>query len=451
MLAVVIAAAAVIVAHTETIGGQSPPPRWRVNAIGSDDYTARVAPDWMAVSKAGATAGELSPPPFRDAQGRVLLTTSVLFINDGTGGREFVRPAAFYLGESMESTFSRVCTSLGDLMPMQYCLNVVPTVLMEQVDSKVQMVEAATQALKPEHFSHAQWGGVLDAAYGFLRKTIRKDADAAADSLLLLALNKRVSRLEDAVVASSGVALASEGATTNTCSTTNNDSCAGSTHTHDRFPDVHRPDRCATIYDSFQPAALNPIQGLNGTKLLRTLAHRNELPILLNDMNLLGEGVEVGVDRGGYSAHILLHWTGRMLHLVDPWMAAGAYPAFREDHLEATLAHVAPYPGRFTVHRGFSTAVATEFTDSSLDFVYLDAQHNYMDVTNDLLVWWPKLKHGGLYCGDDFFSGYVSDGRSNFGVRDAVDEFASARGLRVYSTTGDLCGGRCPNWYLVKC
>ena len=28
-----------------------------------------------------------------------------------------------------------------------------------------------------------------------------------------------------------------------------------------------------------------------------------------------------------------------------------------------------------------------------------------------------QLKHGGLYCGDDFFSGYVSDGRSNFGMR----------------------------------
>ncbi len=32
------------------------------------------------------------------------------------------------------------------------------------------------------------------------------------------------------------------------------------------------------------------------------------------------------------------------------------------------------------------------------------------------------------------------------GVRDAVDEFAAARGLRVYSTTQDLCSGRCPNW-----
>ncbi len=54
-----------------------------------------------------------------------------------------------------------------------------------------------------------------------------------------------------------------------------------------------------------------------------------------------------------------------------------------------------PFPGRYTVHRGFSTAVATTFADASLDFVYLDAQHNYFDVMNDLLVWWPKV--GGLW------------------------------------------------------
>ncbi len=49
---------------------------------------------------------------------------------------------------------------------------------------------------------------------------------------------------------------------------------------------------------------------------------------------LVYAGVEVGVDRGGYSAHMLRNWHGDMLHLVDPWMAAGAYPAFREDALE---------------------------------------------------------------------------------------------------------------------
>jgi hypothetical protein len=42
-------------------------------------------------------------------------------------------------------------------------------------------------------------------------------------------------------------------------------------------------------------------------------------------------------------------------------------------------------------------------------------------------------------------------GVSNFGVRDAVDEFAAEHGFRVYSTREDICDGFCPNWYLVKC
>ncbi len=62
-----------------------------------------------------------------------------------------------------------------------------------------------------------------------------------------------------------------------------------------------------------------------------------------------------------------------------------------------------------------------------------------------------QLKKGGLFLGDDYFTGIVPPGGGNFGVRDAVQEFAAARGLRVYSTYEDLCEGRCPNWYLIKC
>ncbi len=42
-------------------------------------------------------------------------------------------------------------------------------------------------------------------------------------------------------------------------------------------------------------------------------------------------------------------------------------------------------------------------------------------------------------------------GSANFGVRDAVDEFAAEHGYRVYSTREDDCQGYCPNWYLLKC
>jgi hypothetical protein len=47
---------------------------------------------------------------------------------------------------------------------------------------------------------------------------------------------------------------------------------------------------------------------------------------------------------------------------------------------------------------------------------------------------------GGLFFGDDYFTGFVTNGGANFGVRDAVDEFAAHHGLRVYSTWGDNCG-----------
>jgi hypothetical protein len=51
-----------------------------------------------------------------------------------------------------------------------------------------------------------------------------------------------------------------------------------------------------------------------------------------------------------------------------------------------------------------------------------------------------QLRMGGLFFGDDYFTGFVTNGGANFGVRDAVDEFAAHHGLRVYSTWGDNCG-----------
>jgi hypothetical protein len=64
------------------------------------------------------------------------------------------------------------------------------------------------------------------------------------------------------------------------------------------------------------------------------------------------------VDRGKFSAHLLANWHGRMLHLVDPWLAGGAYSMGRENVYEEAQSRVAPFPGRFTFHRGFSTVVA---------------------------------------------------------------------------------------------
>lgn len=56
------------------------------------------------------------------------------------------------------------------------------------------------------------------------------------------------------------------------------------------------------------------------------------------------------------------------------------------------------------------------------DVIYIDARHDYKGVTEDLNVYWPLLKKGGLFFGDDFSSDF-------FGVIGAVQHFAFDVGI----------------------
>jgi Methyltransferase domain len=42
------------------------------------------------------------------------------------------------------------------------------------------------------------------------------------------------------------------------------------------------------------------------------------------------------------------------------------------------------------------------FPDASLDWVHLDARHDYVSVKNDIEAWLPKVKRGGWLSGDDY-------------------------------------------------
>jgi hypothetical protein len=45
---------------------------------------------------------------------------------------------------------------------------------------------------------------------------------------------------------------------------------------------------------------------------------------------------------------------------------------------------------------------AKKFADGSIDFIWVDAGHEYDEVLADLQAWWPKLKAQGIIGGDDF-------------------------------------------------
>jgi predicted O-methyltransferase YrrM len=64
-----------------------------------------------------------------------------------------------------------------------------------------------------------------------------------------------------------------------------------------------------------------------------------------------------------------------------------------------------------------STDAATTFKDCSIDMVFIDANHEYEYVKEDISAWWPKLKHGGLMCGHDYsikFGGVIRAVKERF-------------------------------------
>ena len=63
-----------------------------------------------------------------------------------------------------------------------------------------------------------------------------------------------------------------------------------------------------------------------------------------------------------------------------------------------------------------SIVAANLFSDKSIDFAFIDADHDYENVKADLIAWWPKIKPGGILAGHDYCSGWA-------GVSQAVDEF----------------------------
>lgn len=152
---------------------------------------------------------------------------------------------------------------------------------------------------------------------------------------------------------------------------------------------------------------------------------RSQFPDVLNQLGLLGLGAEVGVQRGVNASHIRRHWKGEKLFLVDSWkpyFGTTVDAIQHEIYLNDCRNHMAEFaPGSYEVMRMTSLDGCAQLTERGLmlDWVYLDAAHEYEKVVQDIGIWWNRVRSGGVIAGHD----YVPDGWHRNG--DAVTGYAS--------------------------
>jgi len=138
-----------------------------------------------------------------------------------------------------------------------------------------------------------------------------------------------------------------------------------------------------------------------------------------------GEGdtincVEIGVKSGRTMSEILPHFLSVHWTAVDPWVRTAGYTHWSSGQIarhEAKFDAVAAlYSDRVLKVKSKSAEAITLFDPGTVDLVFIDGDHSYEGVKQDITLYLPTLRPGGILAGHGY-------GHERFpGVAQAVDE-----------------------------
>jgi hypothetical protein len=150
-------------------------------------------------------------------------------------------------------------------------------------------------------------------------------------------------------------------------------------------------------------------------------------------------GIEIGVFKGEFSDQILKVVNPSKLYLLDLWsgvVGSGDKDGNNKEYVDLgkfySEAIIPKYDWdkRVVLLRMKSEYVVT--IQEEFDWCYIDGDHSYQGVLNDLNNIYDKIKTGGYICGHDYCE-------RTKGVISAVDEFCKSKGLKINYLTKDLC------------
>ena len=164
------------------------------------------------------------------------------------------------------------------------------------------------------------------------------------------------------------------------------------------------------------------------------------------------KGAEIGTGRGTYAGRLARYNPMCRIYCIDPWET---YDGLRDwtdadvlnEHWIAAKARLAQYP-EVRIIRKYSMDALEKYPDNSLDFVYIDANHTFPYMAEDLFYWSKKVKPGGIVSGHDYLKQTRKDGMVQ--VREVVDAYTEAFDINSWFVVDECTLKRAGSFFWVK-
>ena len=139
--------------------------------------------------------------------------------------------------------------------------------------------------------------------------------------------------------------------------------------------------------------------------------------------------LEIGTYKGWNAKSILKELNVKELYIIDPYEEYEDYlkaennktKKFMENCRKIAERRLFKWNNKLIWIKKKSGDAVNDIKDNSMDFIYIDGNHTYKYVLEDMNNYWPKLKKGGLFTGHDI--------TNHRGVGEALFEFCKEKNI----------------------
>jgi len=168
-----------------------------------------------------------------------------------------------------------------------------------------------------------------------------------------------------------------------------------------------------------------------------------DLPNIIKNLGEDIKGIEIGVCRAENIFYILENCNNvNLIEGIDPYSSFKDWNGFiftediMNEFYKITLKNIEEYKEKVILHKKSSREAFSLLKDDFYDYIFIDGEHTYEALSEDLKNYYSKIKTGGLVSGHDY---------GLPGIKQAIENFLYTNKLNI-----NLNFCRNDVWYWVK-